>query len=507
MHSSISNTAFTKNSFPYNSAIVSLFFLALVQVIAIDSSLINLTATFLLFASCFLSLKYFQRLAILSFPNSFIILFGSFSALCALPLLGRTLLGRSLIVDLNAPNLTFELIFIFNSFALLSHWLYTKSSFICEIRNRLRLTTFPANALRLSNSTAVVISTLGLVASFVGSNVEGVASKLIAPFSILSNTALVAYFLSLVHSLIIKNNSLPRVSWITPVIFFVISIAQGIFYNSRSAFMSPILIAIISLSYIWFALQYRFNLKNVALSGISLFLTISLLSGISSAILLSRSLRSDVSPSELFAITLDLSSQGETFNGSSTSWWNEDYYGNEFFNRFSTIKMIDNTLIISNNLTDEQKAVYSSFQSTRLVSILPEPALRLFGFSASAKNEVNQLSSADLLFSFYSGRDIKSRLTGSFMSDAYLLLGWYSPIVLSVVFLIVFPLCDVFVIPSANSAQACIPSVVGMLIWPRLFLYLQSATIVDMSVGIVRLMLELFLVFLVASKISNFRIA
>lgn len=508
MHSSISNPAFLKKGFPYDSVIVFLLLLALAQVTAINSSLTNFTATFFLFASCFLSLKYFQRLTISYFPNSFIILFGSFSALCALPLLGRTLLGRSLVEDLNAPTFTFGLIFVFNSCVLLSHWLYTKSRFIRKFRDRLRLITTPANSLRVNNYKAVLISLFGLMTLFLGSNVGGALGKIISAFSSLGNAALAAYFLGLIHSLANKTEKpLPRIAWIIPAVFFILSVGIGIYFNSRNAFAFPILIAMISVFYIWIALGYRFGLRRIALIGISLFLAFSLISGISSAMLLARSYRDIVSPTELVSITLDLAAKGSTFNkSSSTSWWKEDYYGNEFANRLSAVKMIDNTLYIANTLTDQQKDEYSSFQSIRFVSILPEPALRFFGFSASAKEEVNQLSSADLLFSLYSGRDIKSRLTGSFMSDATLLFGWYSPVVLLVLFLMVFPLCDVFVLPLANSSHACIPSVLGMLLLPMFFLYLQSGTVVDMSVGIVRVMLELYLVFLVASKITRLRL-
>lgn len=384
--------------------------------------------------------------------------------------------------------------------------MYTKSRFIRKFRDRLRLITSPANALRVNNYKAILISLFGLFNLFLGSNIGGATGKIIGAFSNLGNVALAAYFLGLIHSLANKTEKpLPKISWIIPAIFFILIVGVGIYFNSRNAFAFPILIAMLSLLYIWFALGYRFGLRRIALIGISLFLTFSLMSGISSAMVLARPYRDSLNPAELFSLTLDFMTKGSKIYDkySSNSWWKEDYYGNEFFNRLSAIKMIDNTLFISNNLTDQQKGDYSSFQSIRLVSILPKPALRLFGFSASAKKEVNQLSSADLLFGFYSGRNIKSRLTGSFMSDATLLFGWYSPVVLSVLLLMVFPLCDVFVLPLANSAHACIPSVLGMLLLPRFFLFLQSATVVDMSVGIVRLMLELFLVFLVASKITK----
>ena len=89
--------------------------------------------------------------------------------------------------------------------------------------------------------------------------------------------------------------------------------------------------------------------------------------------------------------------------------------------------MVDNTVTIANRLSDDQKVDYISFQRTRLVSILPGPALQLLGISQADKARVNSLSSADLLLGYYSGLVTKSRLTGSFMSDAYILFGWYSP--------------------------------------------------------------------------------
>jgi len=502
----ISNAYFIKKGFPYTFTIYVLFFLSLIQCFAIDSSSINLLATFLLLSSCFLSLAYFKRLSIASFPNSFIVLFGSFSALCMLPLILRTFSGKSLVVDMNAPGYTFSMIFIFNSCALLIHFIYTQISFIRRLRDRLRFIVYPANAVILNNSSALFIGLVGFAIHFRSVGLQGDIGKVISMFSNLGNVGLVAYFIQLIYYFANRGEKpLPKISLIVPVMFFVASIAQGLYFNSRNTFAAPILISSVALSYLWFAFGYRFKIKYVVLTGISLFLLLSLISGISSAILMARSYRGSISATELFSTTLDFMLSGITIDkyDDPTSWWKENYYDSEFANRFSAIKMIDNTLYIADKMTNEQRNDYASFQLTRLVSILPTPLLTLFGGSGSSKFEVNQLSSADYLLEIFSGVSRISRLTGSFMSDAYILFGWFSPFILSLLFLIIFPVCDVFVINLVNSAQNCIPSVLGLSITPILFMYLQSATIVDMSVGILRTMLELSLVFLFASRISK----
>jgi hypothetical protein len=92
--------------------------------------------------------------------------------------------------------------------------------------------------------------------------------------------------------------------------FFVASIGQGLYFNSRNAFAAPILISSVALSFLWLAFGYRFKIKYVILTGISLFLVLSLISGISSAILLARAYRGSLSPTELFSTTLDFMFKG-----------------------------------------------------------------------------------------------------------------------------------------------------------------------------------------------------
>ena len=160
---------------------------------------------------------------------------------------------------------------------------------------------------------------------------------------------------------------------------------MGIYLNSRGAFLAPILITGVLLIYLWFSQGYRFKAKYCALVLLSLYLSFILLSGVSSAILVARAYRGSISAGELFTITYDMILSGSKLNQGtdSSSWWRENYYNNNYLDRFSTIQMIDNTLYIARSLPKDERDYYSSFQLIRLTSILPSPILQLFGGSIS----------------------------------------------------------------------------------------------------------------------------
>ena len=167
------NTYFVRKSFPFNLVLIALIVLSLFQIVVLDSSFNNVFSVIFLLISCLMSLLYFQKLSISNFPNSFFVLLGSFLSLCALPIVGRTLVAQSLVQGLNTPIFTFGMVFIFNTCSLVSHYFYTHSHTFLRLRSFLRGVIQPANNFSLNNTRALLISFIGFGALFLSAGSIG----------------------------------------------------------------------------------------------------------------------------------------------------------------------------------------------------------------------------------------------------------------------------------------------------------------------------------------------
>jgi hypothetical protein len=285
-------------------------------------------------------------------------------------------------------------------------------------------------------------------------------------------------------------------------IFYAFSLFVGMYFNSRFAFVQPLIIVFSALIFSRLGLARPFRVK-IILSVLVVFLLLnSFLSNLSDSIALARAYRASVTPVELVSMTIANMTTAKTNNvvyEDKSLWWDEQYYENEFPNRFSPIKNLDNLLHLQKILDTNAISEYVNIQFARLVSILPNPLPSFFGVTAYQKEEVNQFSSADVLFGFVSSSTVGRRLTGSFISDSLILFGLFAPLIYAFLMLFVFSLSDIFLIPLRASKDVLIPSPLGMLLSSQNILFFTSLTTVDLTVGYGRTLLQTSLAFFVSS--------
>ena len=95
----------------------------------------------------------------------------------------------------------------------------------------------PVNSWKLNNYNAFVVSTFGVAALFLGSNIDGGAGKIISSFPNLGNAALAAFLLSLFHPLVSKFGRPSQAFHGLFQLYFLWYLLLKVFYNSRFAFL------------------------------------------------------------------------------------------------------------------------------------------------------------------------------------------------------------------------------------------------------------------------------
>jgi hypothetical protein len=485
---------------------------SILQVALIDSSSANFSAVLLVFIAFFFSSFYLKYLLISCFPNSFLILLGFVIGPCVLPLCLRTLEGKSLVDGLHEPLLTFGSITLFVIISIVAHYAYSKSSFLLMFRRKIykKLRFYLDPQVKLLPS--LLIASIGAMALFIQSASGGVFSKLLSAFLPFRNFPLAIFlYIYLKKQICLGTKPPSRPLFISVILIYILSVVIGITYNTRMAFIEPLVIVFCIFCFKRLALFIPFGKGFLIGLVLILAIAIPLLDNLSASITLVRAYRSSVTPQEIFSMTIKSLTQAKPerqINAANESWWNEQYYRNEFMNRFSPIKMIDNTLYIQQRVSQSQISQYTQIQFIRLVSILPKPLPSFFGVTGEQKEEVNRSSAADIQFGFISDSDTQGRkLTGSFISDLYILFGPpFSLVVYCCVLMIVFPVSDVFVSQSQDQKDVLIPSPLGILLGPDHFLLFSNSSVVDM-IGYLRLVVEFslafFFLFRIVSIVSN----
>ncbi|QPN59118.1 hypothetical protein H8F24_13640 [Synechococcus sp. CBW1002] len=506
------SSAPARKEFPYTVSLILLAVFLIVQVASIESSFQNLLAASLLYIAYFFSSLYFKSLRIFAYPNSFLILLGFVIGFCAMPLVLRTLEGKSLVDGLYEPISTFGSIFLFTLISLASHYLYTRSRSLSDLRAVL-IRLFRQNFNQTPRTVPLIlIASVGLGALFISSASDGAFSKLLKAFSPLINLPLAAYLLLHIKSQANSGSKSPsRPLLIIVGILYAATLFIGMYFNTRFAFIQPLILVFSALCFVRLGLAVPFRANVIIALLIGSFLLNSFLTNLSYSIAMSRAYRSTIDPAELVSLTIENFTKEKADNivyQGKSLWWNERYYNSEFSNRFSPIKNLDNLLHINQGLGASDVSEYSNNQLIRLISILPNPLPGLFGVTPEQKEEINQFSSADWLFGSISSSLEERRLTGNFIPDTIILYDFFAPFIYALLMLIIFTISDAFVIPLGRSNDLFAPSPLGMLFASQNIMFFASGTLVDLTVGHVRYLLQtsvaFFLSFFLLSSIANF---
>ena len=487
----------------YISAII---LCALIQIVAIDSSFDNQYCSFLLGFATIVSALYIKQLDSFMYPNSTMILLGFNIGLCTIPLLAKTATVSSLVDGLNEPDLTFELTASLTILTVLLHFIYTKSVLGLPLR-RLVHSHLKRN-INITNSTPIPFLISLMIVSFILTKpyIEPTIFKLAQPFFqfIYLPLAISLHFL-MVRILGNINPYLWHRTFLWLIISLCISFLLSLSTNSRSALLQPLVIWL-SISLLLITTR-SINSKNslICFSFVIILLSFPFIHAISNSILYTRAYRSVISNSELVSLNLTIIGKrlDTTIHGNESSiWWSEKYLPHEFLNRISPIKMLDNSITISQRVSDSHLRIYKQFQYLRFVSILPSPLPSIFGVSSDRKVSLNRYTSADILSGFISRQTESRMLLGNLLSDLYILFGWLYPLYYGCSLLLIYILADLLSVV-VKSTGFYVPSVIGVIMAPKHLLLFLNPSFVDIFVGYSRSFLESMVAYIIIVALAQ----
>lgn len=283
--------------------------------------------------------------------------------------------------------------------------------------------------------------------------------------------------------------------------------------NSRQSILAPIgtFIILFLLSIIKTRTDYRkiISTRNIVVIVISMVVILPIITDISDAMLISRSIRTEVSQSELLKETLEIfndkeqlnrfrASRGHIFGGESEGYadeWTDEYVSNFALNRYCNLRMTDMTLYHANRIGYSNETMRKAFFD-RLAAILPSPVLRSLNIDIDKSEIVNAFSRGDLLYALSSGADMRVALrVTSHVADGLATFGlWYFPFQF-ILFYIQFLLVDCFLITEKRKTTY---SLLGLItIFTFLALFRNAQGCLGDAIYIIRLFIQTIFMYLI----------
>lgn len=232
----------------------------------------------------------------------------------------------------------------------------------------------------------------------------------------------------------------------------------SIFGNSRNSMLEPIMTVVI----LWglSAVKSRrnindfINFRSFVLIGVPLFIIIPLLSNISTAMLVNRGIRAEVSAIELFQSTLSTLQDKDalkqynqknkvitTIGSKNEEGWSEEYVDNFALNRYCNMRITDVTLYYAKRVGYNNPKMKEDLLQ-RIFAQLPLPVFNFFHFDFQKNSTFN--SRGDYLYSQTAGYGMGGYRVTSHLGDGLATFGYWYFIIQFVLFFIEFKLVDCF---------------------------------------------------------------
>ncbi len=236
--------------------------------------------------------------------------------------------------------------------------------------------------------------------------------------------------------------------------YFVLQIILSFVTNSRSAIIAPIALVFSA----WLVLllngkvfiDIKLIRKVFFLTLIGIYL-LGVFMDLSTAILMSRGVRTTTTVDELITETLKNFSDKEAIDKYKNSLltyeinqiqvgndvWLENYLRNPFLARFVSIKFDDNLFYRLAEYNNDNIEHLQQVTLDKTLVVFPTPILKLFGATLD-KKFLNSFSMADIM-DVLSGRGFLGGLkTGSILANAYGIFGWWYPLFLYFIYYLLF---------------------------------------------------------------------
>ncbi|WP_121197877.1 hypothetical protein [Mucilaginibacter gracilis] len=366
-----------------------------------------------------------------------------------MPMIGTTLEGHPLIYTLLIPVDVFFHRLLFG-LALLAAQLLASSRFSLPIKMGMsKIGTYAKSRVLIPPSGLWVLGFIGVSAiminHFVG--LPSILAKFIDGFNFLT----VSPFLILLrpYNSIVKWKEI----WLKILLYFLLQVVIAFINNSRAGFVLPIAILAAGwLMQMLMGLVFIDNklLRRGVIAGILGLGLLGQFADLSTAIIMERGQRATRSADEQLAATLsrftdkksleDFRSElGEANEGiSAANVWQENYVNNPFLARFIQIKFDDNCLYRTSSFGDYQIDQLRNVTINKLYALLPDPLLKALSIKID-KKFINSFSIADFIVDLSTGQESNnSFLTASIPIHSFTLFYWLYPVVLAIVYFLVF---------------------------------------------------------------------
>ncbi|QMU27430.1 hypothetical protein [Adhaeribacter radiodurans] len=245
--------------------------------------------------------------------------------------------------------------------------------------------------------------------------------------------------------------SKPSVKW-KIFIYYILQVGVSLAGNSRMGMVGPV--AMVGAAWVVTLLLGRIKVnKKLIMRGITLGVTGLFLAGqfadLSTAILIERAQRSTRGKSEQLAATWERFLDKEALvnyrneyllllsEGKADEEWQENYVVNDFIGRFIQIKYDDNCFNRILGFDDADIGTLKETSKNLIIATLPEPFLQPLGFNID-KEFLNSFSTGDLIEAISGRGDLGGFRVGSIPAHAYALFGWLYPLILVLIYCIIF---------------------------------------------------------------------
>ncbi len=435
----------------------------------IDPSEENLLcATLSAIAIIISSLYCFREAPIQKHLYSTLAVFGTCLVALGLALYGMTMEWQPLTFNLRFPVLTFGSSLAFVLICIAAHALFSSSALLSMFSHKIRDAVYkPLGLLRVPSDIELwILGGIGIVAvllSATGQEVYGangvksgdVGGKFLQSFI---GFAAAPYIILFKNGLISnKTERSPMSIWLLAG-YFVATLGIAIARNARNAFAEVILIVAVCVMAMLLKGSIRINSRTLAIAGALALIGLpfmGMLGNLSAAMTMVRGDRSSLSTGALVAKTIDTMMSPELIKDAKergniiTAEYNEIYFKNEFFTRFSVTKYTDINWTAIGGFPEVNPALHDLAMaglSEHFWGLMPTPMLDAMHISVDKESSQFMSSSGDLYLNYASMKDLGGFITGSVIADSWVLFGWLAPFLIMGVVIVYYIFMDSFLV-------------------------------------------------------------
>ena len=260
-----------------------------------------------------------------------------------------------------------------------------------------------------------------------------------------------------------------------------------------------------------------FTLRNAIIAGIGIWLLVGPVSDLRTAMVIVREQRATVSASELVNLTIDAYFDKEAiadrrnFDETRDDEWDERYLSNVMTARFANIKFNDINLVSAMEVREHDPDMYE-FSIDYLLGGLPTPVLKFLNIDID-KELVYGLSIGDYLYMASGGYGVVSSYrSGHFAGSGIAAFGWYYLLFMGIGMIFIFYIFDKFYMlktlpgesPDEPDRKVYLFSLCGLLSLNTVFLYMSALqTVVQIGTFLYRGWIQLALLYFIVFHVTR----